>query len=106
MKANGLVHVSLLSNKFVRDAREVVKTGDIVKVKVLEIDQARQRVGLTMRMDAPVPVAGDAAPAPRGTGGRRPDGRGAGPTGARGGREAAPAGAMAAAFAKLAGTKS
>jgi uncharacterized protein len=41
---DGLVHVSQLSNKFVTDAREVVKTGDIVKVKVVEVDLARQRI--------------------------------------------------------------
>ncbi|EYC51370.1 transcription accessory protein [Hylemonella gracilis str. Niagara R] len=48
---DGLVHVSQLSNKFVNDAREVVKTGDIVKVKVLEVDLARQRISLTMKLD-------------------------------------------------------
>jgi uncharacterized protein len=48
---DGLVHVSALSHKFVRDPREVVKAGDIVKVKVLEVDLARQRVALTMRLD-------------------------------------------------------
>jgi uncharacterized protein len=103
---DGLVHVSQLSNKFVRDAREVVKTGDIVKVKVLEIDLARQRVGLSMRMDAQVPAAPDAAGAARGPVARRPDGRGGSVPGARPDRAAAPAGAMAAAFAKLAGNKS
>jgi uncharacterized protein len=46
------VHVSQLSNRFVNDAREVVKTGDIVKVKVLEVDVARKRISLTMKMDA------------------------------------------------------
>jgi uncharacterized protein len=50
---DGLVHVSQLANKFVSDAREVVKTGDIVKVKVLEVDLARKRISLTMKMDAP-----------------------------------------------------
>jgi uncharacterized protein len=49
---DGLVHVSQLSNKFVTDAREVVKTGDIVKVKVLEVDLSRQRISLTMKLDA------------------------------------------------------
>ncbi len=49
---DGLVHVSQLSNKFVTDAREVVKTGDIVKVKVLEVDLARKRISLTMKLDA------------------------------------------------------
>jgi uncharacterized protein len=50
---DGLIHVSQLSNKFITDAREVVKTGDIVKVKVLEVDVARKRISLTMKMDAP-----------------------------------------------------
>ena len=49
---DGLVHVSQLSNKFVNDAREIVKTGDIVKVKVMEVDVARKRIGLSMRLDA------------------------------------------------------
>ena len=49
---DGLVHVSQLANKFVSDAREVVKTGDIVKVKVLEVDVARKRISLSMRTDA------------------------------------------------------
>jgi uncharacterized protein len=49
---DGLIHVSQLSNKFVSDAREVVKTGDIVKVKVLEVDVARKRISLTMKLDA------------------------------------------------------
>ena len=49
---DGLVHVSQLANKFVTDAREVVKTGDIVKVKVLEVDMARKRISLTMKLDA------------------------------------------------------
>lgn len=49
---DGLIHVSQLSNKFVNDAREVVKTGDIVRVKVLEVDLQRQRISLTMKMDA------------------------------------------------------
>ncbi len=74
---DGLIHVSQLANKFVNDAREVVKTGDIVKVKVLEVDLARQRISLTMKLDAkPVPggerggnayrapARGERAPAP------------------------------------------
>ncbi|HET9033036.1 MAG TPA: Tex family protein [Dokdonella sp.] len=48
---DGLVHVSALANKFVRDPREVVKAGDIVKVKIIEVDIARKRIGLSMRMD-------------------------------------------------------
>jgi uncharacterized protein len=49
---DGLVHVSQLSNKFVTDAREVVKTGDIVKVRVTEVDVARKLIALTMKLDA------------------------------------------------------
>ena len=48
---DGLVHISSLSNKFVEDPHTVVKAGDIVKVKVLEVDQARKRIALTMRLD-------------------------------------------------------
>ncbi len=47
---DGLVHVSQLSHKFVTDAREVVKTGDIVKVQVVEVDVARKRIALTMKL--------------------------------------------------------
>ena len=47
---DGLVHVSALADKFVKDPREVVKAGDVVKVKVLEVDLKRKRVGLSMRL--------------------------------------------------------
>ncbi|MEW5770755.1 MAG: Tex family protein [Pseudomonadota bacterium] len=47
---DGLVHISALSEKFVQDPREVVKAGDIVKVKVLEVDVSRKRIALTMRL--------------------------------------------------------
>ena len=50
---DGLVHVSQLAHKFVSDAREVVKTGQIVKVQVLEVDVARKRISLTMKLGAP-----------------------------------------------------
>ncbi len=49
---DGLVHISLMSTTFVRDPREVAKPGDVVKVKVLEVDAGRKRVSLSMRMDA------------------------------------------------------
>lgn len=96
---DGLVHVSQLSNKFVTDAREVVKTGDIVKVKVLEVDLARKRISLTMKLDATVAPRGE-----RGDNSYRPPARGeraGGP--ARAPAQAQPQGAsaMAAAFAKL-----
>jgi protein Tex len=51
---DGLVHLSQLSNKFVNDAREVVKTGQVVKVRVVEVDLARKRIALTMKLDADV----------------------------------------------------
>jgi uncharacterized protein len=66
---DGLVHVSQLANRFVSDAREIVKTGDIVKVRVVEVDLARKRIALTMKLEAkPAPKAADAGfkPAARG----------------------------------------
>ena len=48
---DGLVHVSALANKFVRDPHEIVKPGQVVKVRVLEVDEKRQRISLTMRLD-------------------------------------------------------
>ena len=91
---DGLVHVSALSNTFVKDPHDVVKAGQVVKVKVLEVDLQRQRIALTMRM-GDEPTQGkrhDSAPANRGGQGR-PQQRNSGP---------APSGnAMAAAFAKL-----
>ncbi|WP_418314927.1 Tex family protein [Piscinibacter sakaiensis] len=97
---DGLIHVSQLANKFVSDAREVVKTGDVVKVKVLEVDLARKRISLTMKLDAKPAPAGQRSdnsfrPAARGerTGGGQSRGQ---PASAGGGSSA-----MAAAFAKL-----
>jgi protein Tex len=52
---DGLVHISMLSNKFVKDPREVVKAGDVVKVKVLEVDEKRRRIALTMRLEDSAP---------------------------------------------------
>ncbi len=51
---DGLVHISSITDKFVSDPREIVKAGDIVKVKVLEVDVARKRISLTMRLDEQV----------------------------------------------------
>ena len=48
------VHISSITDKFVSDPREIVKAGDIVKVKVLEVDAARKRISLTMRLDEQV----------------------------------------------------
>lgn len=98
---DGLVHVSQLSHKFVNDAREVVKTGDIVKVKVLEIDLPRKRISLTMKLDALV-QRGAAQPVSNSRPSGRSDAR-ASPS-QRAPEPAAPS-AMAAAFAKLQGAK-
>jgi uncharacterized protein len=48
---DGLVHISMLANKFVKDPHDVVKAGEVVKVKVLEVDEKRKRIALTMRLD-------------------------------------------------------
>ena len=97
---DGLVHVSQMAHKFVNDAREVVKTGQVVKVRVLEVDLARKRVSLTMKLDAPAGAARNTAgsenkfrPAARGE-----QARGRSP-------EAERQGAMAAAFSKLQGRR-
>ena len=50
---DGVVHVSQLADRFVKDPHEVVKAGDVVKVRVVEVDVARKRIGLSMRKDAP-----------------------------------------------------
>ena len=50
---DGLVHISALTDRFIQDPRDVVKAGDIVKVKVVEVDIPRRRIALTMRLDAP-----------------------------------------------------
>ncbi len=57
---DGLVHVSQLADRFVKDPHEVVKAGDVVRVRVTEVDVPRKRIGLTMRKE------GDTAPPPRG----------------------------------------
>ena len=54
---DGLVHISVLANKFVKDPREVVKAGDVVKVKVVELDLPRKRIALTMRLADDTPAA-------------------------------------------------
>ncbi len=54
---DGLVHVSQLANKFVKDPKDVVKAGDIVKVKVVEVDIQRKRIALTMKLDEAIPAA-------------------------------------------------
>lgn len=88
---DGLVHVSAMSRTFVKDPREVVKSGDVVKVRVLDVDVPRKRISLTLRLDDEAPAAGGgrtsqegrggpaqrSPQAGRGSGGQR-DGRGSG----------------------------
>ncbi|RZL04223.1 MAG: RNA-binding transcriptional accessory protein [Rubrivivax sp.] len=102
---DGLIHVSQLSNKFVTDAREVVKTGDIVKVKVLEVDLARKRISLTMKLDTAMPAKGAAG---KGDNNYRPANRNerfSAPRGGASSPQPQEQSAMAAAFAKLQGKR-
>jgi len=99
---DGLVHVSQLAHKFVSDAREVVKTGQIVKVKVLEVDVARGRISLTMKLDA-APARRDGPRENRFEGAGRAERGYAQPQ--RQGSGPAPQSAMASAFAKLQGRR-
>ena len=93
---DGLVHVSALSKTFVKDPRDVVKPGDIVRVKVMEVDQPRKRISLTLRLDDQ-PGAGDRPQggAPRGA--APPKKMSAAP---KGGKPEASGGAFADAFRK------
>ncbi|KAB7627288.1 Tex family protein [Alkalilimnicola sp. S0819] len=90
---DGLVHVSALADRFVKDPREVVKPGDVVKVRVQEVDLKRNRISLSMRLQAP--AEGGERPARREAG----NGRGKRQNAPR--QNGAPRGAMAEAFAKL-----
>jgi protein Tex len=62
---DGLVHISAMANTFIKDPREVVKPGDIVRVKVLDVDLARKRIGLTLRLDDEATATPDASPTRR-----------------------------------------
>jgi protein Tex len=98
---DGLVHVSQLSHKFTTDAREVVKTGQIVKVKVMEIDVARKRIALSMKLDA-APARSDR---PRENRFESARGQGAGRGGFNAPQRAVQETAMGGAFAKLQGLR-
>ena len=96
---DGLVHISALSNSFVKDPHTIVKAGQVVKVKVLEVDEKRKRISLTMRLTDSAPLAGKSSPkadksndAKRLAQHKRQDER-----------QPTPNNAMAAAFAKLKG---
>ncbi len=74
---DGLVHVSAMSHTFVKDPRDVVKSGDVVKVRVLDVDVPRKRISLTLRLDDEAPAGGGR---PAGGDGRRDrGGQGGGP---------------------------
>ena len=94
---DGLVHISALSNTFVKDPHTVVKAGQVVKVKVLEVDPKRKRIALTMRLSDSAPAAGS-RPEQRSD---RNDRRAMGQQQKSQQREPAVQGSMAAAFAKL-----
>ncbi|MCQ9615663.1 RNA-binding transcriptional accessory protein [Paenalcaligenes niemegkensis] len=96
---DGLVHISALSNQFVSDPRDVVRVGQTVKVKVVEVDVARKRIGLTMRLNDDTPSS--AKSSERKTNAGRPS-QPRQQRDSRSARDSTPAnGAMAAAFAKL-----
>ncbi len=107
---DGLVHISMLSERFVKDPHQVVKSGDLVRVRVLEVDLERRRIALSMRLGDPVERRDldQAGPRPPREGARpgRPSSpgrpgsarRGAGKQGTE--QQAPPGGALAAAFAK------
>ncbi|MCU1684389.1 MAG: RNA-binding transcriptional accessory protein [Amycolatopsis sp.] len=103
---DGLAHVSALSKNFVKDPREVVKPGDIVKVKVLEVDTVRKRISLTLRLDdepgAAQPRTGGGQSGggrPQQGGQRKPQGQGRG-AGSRSSAAPAPTGSLADALRK------
>jgi uncharacterized protein len=81
---DGLAHVSALSKNFVKDPREVVKPGDIVKVKVLEVDIPRQRISLTLRLDDEPGTATSGGRPGEGRSARSGEGRGSGGGGDQG----------------------
>ena len=101
---DGLVHVSQLANKFVKDPKDVVKTGQIVKVKVVEVDVARKRIALTMRLEA-TPVVREERMGENRRGGGAGDSRRVSSGWQPPREQAKPQGAMANAFAGLAGLK-
>jgi uncharacterized protein len=87
---DGLVHVSQLADRFVKDPRDVVKAGDIVKVRVLEVDLARKRIALTMKLQEPTGRAPNEQTKTRGA-----------PVAPRARQPAAPQTSLGAALAKL-----
>jgi protein Tex len=107
---DGLVHISALANRFVEDPREIVKPGDVVKVKVLSVDLQRQRIALTMRLDDEPEGGGQQSGQQgrgkgQGGGGKGGKGNGRQQPRQRGGQQAAPQSAMAEALRRAGLTK-
>lgn len=96
---DGLVHISALSNTFVKDPREVVKAGDIVKVKVMDVDIPRKRIALSMRMDDQPGEKSDNRAGSSNHRSGKPSARNDRPKGADSGQKGAMAGALAQALA-------
>ncbi|NBB92512.1 MAG: S1 RNA-binding domain-containing protein [Gammaproteobacteria bacterium] len=94
---DGLVHISAMSDKFVKDPRTVVKAGEVVKVKVMNVDLDRKRIALSLRLDDPLPDADQSSSGRR----EKPsEPRGQRKKKQKRGRSEAPGGALAEAFAK------
>jgi uncharacterized protein len=72
---DGLVHVSAMATRFVKDPRDVVKPGDVVRVKVLSVDVPRNRIGLSLRLDDPAEAAKPSSGPPPGKVTKRPPAR-------------------------------
>ena len=104
---DGLVHISALSDSFVKDPHQVVNAGQIVKVKVMEVDEARKRIALTMRLDDPLEKP-ESGKSDTNRGGQKPDNRSKGrqPVKPKVVKESAPVNnAFADAFAKAKNNK-
>ena len=95
---DGLAHISALADRFVKDPRDVVKAGQVVKVKVLEVDVKRQRIALTMRLSEPTPDAPARKPESAPPSARREPG--SRPTPEKAGKPENRPGALADAFAR------
>jgi uncharacterized protein len=97
---DGLVHISALADRFVKDPHSVVKAGDVVKVKVLEVDLARKRIALTMRLSDEVAPKATAQKPQANQEPRRKDHKGAPPPRQPARERPAPTGTMADALAR------
>ncbi|WP_369431982.1 Tex family protein [Glycomyces amatae] len=103
---DGLVHISALANRYVEDPREIVKPGDVVKVKVLSVDLQRQRISLTMRLEDEPEAGGGRRGGQQQGGGKGGKGNGGRQQPRqRGGQQAAPQSAMAEALRRAGLTK-